>query len=388
MITKITQKLLTSKRNRPGTKCNVRKGIVIHYTGNTSRGATALANRNYFNNTNTYASTHFLVDDKQIIQAIPLNEVAWSVGAKSYTSIGKKLFHNGLQPNYTTVSIEMCVNGDSTYNEVVENTVWLVVYLLKQFNLTINDIYRHYDITGKSCPLFYLKQSDWNNFLSKVKDALGDVKRNEAIKLDKAIIKTIKTIQTLNIRKGPSGEYDVIKTVPIGTELQVYENLKGWYNVGNGWVNGDSKYSKEIASSNEDHMSTTSPLVNLVSSKGRVKVNSSLNIRQQPNTTSKIVGLYTNNTEITLLEEKGNWYRTDKGWVFGDYVERIDERRFGVLVNNANIRKSDGSIITTGKQGEECIIFPGTIKVKGIELVPVKYKDIKGYIQQGSVKLK
>ena len=59
-----------------------------------------------------------------------------------------------------------------------------------------------------------------------------------------------------------------------------------------------------------------------------------------------------------------------------------------MLVNNANIRKSDGSIITTGKQGEECIIFPGTIKVKGIELVPVKYKDIKGYIQQGSVKFK
>ena len=65
MITKITQDLLTSKRNRPGTKCEIRKGIVIHYTANTSKGANAKRNRDYFNTTTTYASTQFIECKRQ-----------------------------------------------------------------------------------------------------------------------------------------------------------------------------------------------------------------------------------------------------------------------------------------------------------------------------------
>ena len=342
MVTTITQNLLTN-HNRPRIKCAVRKGIVIHYTGNTGRGATALANRNYFQNTDRDASTQFLVDDVSIIQAIPTWEAAWSVGATSYTSIGKKLFHNGKQPNFTTVSIEMCVNGDSTYDKVVENTVWLTVYLMKSLNLGINDIYRHFDITGKSCPLFYLTDKDWANFLAKVKDAWEDTKRGEAIVLDKAVIKTVKCTQMLNIRKGPAATYDVIKSVPVGSQLNVYEELKGWYRVDGGWVNASKDYSVDIALNidNDDETVKVSPTVDLTYASGKVNVLTTLNIREQPNTNSKVVGSYGNGTIVPLVQDKGTWYKTDKGWVCSKYIERLDERVMGILVNNANIRRDD-----------------------------------------------
>ncbi len=53
---------------------------VIHYTGN--KGDTAIANANYFKNSNTRsAGAHFFVDRKgTIVQSVPLNRVAWSVG--------------------------------------------------------------------------------------------------------------------------------------------------------------------------------------------------------------------------------------------------------------------------------------------------------------------
>ena len=390
MVTTITQMLLTSKINRPRVKCSVRKGIVIHYTGNTGNNADAIANRNYFERTTTYASTQFLVDDKRIIQAIPTWEAAWSVGATSYTPIGKKLFNGHQQPNYTTVSIEMCVNSNSVYDKVVENTVWLVVHLMKQLNLGINDIYRHYDITGKSCPLFYLKQKDWDNFLSKVKDAWNDTKRGENIVLDKIVMKSVTLIQNMNLRTGPNSTYSVVKSIPSGTAINVYEELNGWYRVDGGWINADKKYSKDSAVSitDDDYMSKVSPIVNLSSAKGKVVVNGTLNIRTNPNTQSAIIGSYKNDTVVKLLQENGGWYKTDRGWVFGKYITRIDERHIGYLINDANIRDKDLKVLATGKKGDTIIVFPGELNVNGIKIVPVKYDNIKGYVQKESLKLK
>lgn len=394
MVTTITEDLLTSKVNRPRTKCAVRKAIIIHYTGNSNKGANAKKNRDYFNNTSTYASTHFLVDDKQIIQAVPIWEAAWSVGAKSYMPIGKKMFHNGKEPNYTTVSIEMCNNSDADHNLVVENTVWLTVHLMKQLNLTVNDIYRHYDITGKNCPAFYVKDKDWQNFLSKVRDAWNDTKRGEKIVLDTIVLKTVKTITNdLNVRKGPDGAYEVVKKLPLGTTVKVYETLKGWYRIDGGWINADSKYTKDVAVSVDDdeHTINSSPTIDLTYAKGRVKVSGTLNIRKGilgVDRDTSIVGSYTNGQIVDLIQERGNWYKTKDGWVSGQYIERIDERYSAVLTKDANIRDNNLKVLCTGKTGEECIVYPGSLTVDGVKIIPVRYKDTKGYVQEGSFKLK
>ena len=59
------------------------KYIVIHYTAND--GDTAVGNGNYFKNNVVKASAHYFVDDTKIIQSVPDDYVAWSVGGKKYT---------------------------------------------------------------------------------------------------------------------------------------------------------------------------------------------------------------------------------------------------------------------------------------------------------------
>lgn len=139
--------------SRPQTKLEKVNGIVIHYVGNP--GTTADANRNYFNelgNTHTtYASSHFVVGlEGEVIQCIPLKEIAYASNDR----------------NNDTISIEVChpdATGkfnDQTYDSLVELVAWLVT----KYNLSRDDIIRHYDVTGKLCPLYYVEHEDaWEN---------------------------------------------------------------------------------------------------------------------------------------------------------------------------------------------------------------------------------
>jgi len=161
--------MLLTNHNRPGEKIIKLKGIVIHWTANTNKGANALANRNYFNTTDRNASAHYIIDDKNIIRCIPDDEIAYHVGASNYTAIGNQIREDGYTPNYFLIGIEMCVNSDADWSKVYQNTVELAAFLLKKHNLTIDDMYRHYDITGKDCPKMMIAQKEWDLFKNRVK---------------------------------------------------------------------------------------------------------------------------------------------------------------------------------------------------------------------------
>lgn len=155
----ITVELIQSNEySRPGTALKKINGVVIHYVGNP--GTTAQENRDYFNNLasthTTSASAHFVVGlDGEIIQCVPLTEIA-------YCSSGR---------NVDTVSIEVChpdASGkfsDVTMKSVVKLTAWLC----EEFGLTTDDVIRHYDVTGKLCPLYYVEHQDaWKDLLGQV----------------------------------------------------------------------------------------------------------------------------------------------------------------------------------------------------------------------------
>lgn len=169
------KRLLLTNMNRPKKKLKKLKGIVVHWTANEDTGADALANRNYFNKTNRPASAHYIVDDHQIIQCIPDDEVAYHVGARNYRTDGVKILESPYGPNYFLIGIEMCVNRDGVWSKTYQNTIELIVYLLKKYSLTVNDLYRHYDITGKSCPKMMLAEKDWDNFRNDVKSSFENV---------------------------------------------------------------------------------------------------------------------------------------------------------------------------------------------------------------------
>ena len=151
----IDQQLLTvNEYSRPGTKLEKVKGVVIHYTGNP--GTTAMQNRNYFEGLaekkDTKASSHFIIGlSGEIIQCVPLEEVAYASNER----------------NWDTISIECCINNDAgkftekTYDALVHLTAWLV----GEYDLKIEDILRHYDVTGKECPKYFVEhESAWEDF--------------------------------------------------------------------------------------------------------------------------------------------------------------------------------------------------------------------------------
>ena len=140
--------------SRRGERLEDIQSIVIHYVGNP--GTTAQQNRNYYAAPQSEVSSHFLVGlEGEVIQCIPLDE-------KSSASNHR---------NRDTISIEVC-HPDSTgefsavtYDALVELTAWL----LEATGLDPEDVIRHYDITGKECPRFYVIHEDcWQVFLDDV----------------------------------------------------------------------------------------------------------------------------------------------------------------------------------------------------------------------------
>ena len=136
------QLIQTNGSARRGKKLEEVKNIVIHYVANP--GTTAKQNRDYFNNDDTKVSAHFVVGlEGEVIQCIPLDEISSATNDR----------------NVDTVSIEVCHPdesgkfADATYESVVKLTAWLC----KKYNLTQNDVIRHYDVTGKDCPKYYVE---------------------------------------------------------------------------------------------------------------------------------------------------------------------------------------------------------------------------------------
>ncbi|MGG1660825.1 N-acetylmuramoyl-L-alanine amidase [Brevibacillus sp. NRS-1366] len=150
---KITDLLLTNVKSRPRTRITP-KGVVIHWTANERKGANAVANRNYFNNPTTEASTHYIVDDSQIIRCLPENEMGYHVGAKTYKQTA--LTRLSAYPNNCTIGIEMCVNADGSFQSMYQQTVELTADILKRYGWGKEHLWRHYDITGKNCPAFFV----------------------------------------------------------------------------------------------------------------------------------------------------------------------------------------------------------------------------------------
>ena len=141
--------LTPNKYSRPQIPLKEVKKIAVHYVGNP--GSTAKNNRDYFENLkNThsrYVSAHFVIGlSGEVIQCIPLSEISYCTN----------------QANSYSVSIECC-HPDETgkFNrETEESLIELCAYLCGKFGLSESDIIRHYDVTGKACPLWYVSHPE------------------------------------------------------------------------------------------------------------------------------------------------------------------------------------------------------------------------------------
>lgn len=194
----ITEMLLTNKNARPGTKITPR-GLVIHWTANEGKGANAVANRNYFNKSTTEASAHYCVDDKQIVRCLPENELGYHVGAKSYKPDALKMLSS--YPNNCTIGIEMCVNSEGDFQVMYRRTVELAADILKRYKWGVDKLWRHFDITGKNCPAYFVGDDfarrftgltagqAWEKFKVDVQKTLAPNPKPEQISVEKPVDK-------------------------------------------------------------------------------------------------------------------------------------------------------------------------------------------------------
>lgn len=153
--------------SRPGTPLKEVKGVVVHYTANP--GSTAKNNRDYFqglkDSHETKVSSHFVVGiDGEIVQCVPSAEIAYASNSR----------------NEDTISIECChvdetgEFSEATYISLVRLTGWLCY----RFNLTKEDVIRHYDVTGKICPKYYVEHPDeWEKFKDDVAKQIKEVEK-------------------------------------------------------------------------------------------------------------------------------------------------------------------------------------------------------------------
>ena len=150
--------LTVNEYSRPGIPLEQINGIVIHYTANP--GSTAQNNRDYFNGLKdsheTKVSSHFVVGIQgEIIQCIPSSEIAYASNSRNADTLSIECCHTDETGKFT----------EATYTSLVRLTGWLCY----RFNLTSEDVIRHYDVTGKICPKYYVDHPEaWEQFKADV----------------------------------------------------------------------------------------------------------------------------------------------------------------------------------------------------------------------------
>lgn len=156
--------LTPNEYSRPGKELKEVNAIVVHYVGNP--GTTAAQNRSYFENLKdthaTSASSHYIIGmEGEIIQCVPLNEISYASNNRNKDTIAIECCHPDETGQFTT----------ATYKSLVK----LVAALCRTYDLNPETgIIRHYDVTGKYCPLYYVNHEDeWYGFKLDVKAELA-----------------------------------------------------------------------------------------------------------------------------------------------------------------------------------------------------------------------
>lgn len=146
--------------------------LVYHYTGNDGdRGAN---NARYYRDNTVGASAHYFVDDDSVTRSVDDLLIAWAVGGKKWADCAKtgggKLY--GVITNTNSISIEMCDtrrDGKLMATEAtLERAAALGRELMEKYHIPIERVARHFDVTGKHCPAYFMEETAWAEFKKRL----------------------------------------------------------------------------------------------------------------------------------------------------------------------------------------------------------------------------
>jgi hypothetical protein len=142
--------------NRPGTLLRA-EWVTVHNTANRGTGANAEMHRRYLLGDDARSrevSWHFTVDDTEVIQHIPVDEIAWHAGARA---------------NESSIAVEICEHAGIDQEAADSRAALLVALLLAEQSIPLSHVRTHKSWTGKECPRVLLQTpGGWERFLARV----------------------------------------------------------------------------------------------------------------------------------------------------------------------------------------------------------------------------
>lgn len=202
--------------------------IVVHYFGSLG---TAKAVADYFANDFRGASAHYSVDENpEVYQSVNDDDIAWHCGTSG------KYVHQTCR-NHNSLGIEMrpkkrnpkslgASDKDWYFDEAtLANTAELVKQKMLEYNVPIDRVIRHYDVTGKICPNpFVVHPEQWIAFKERLKEFVVQV-----------------TATSLTIRSGPGTQYGIKGTIRDKGRYTIVEVQGKWGRLksGAGWIHLD-----------------------------------------------------------------------------------------------------------------------------------------------------
>ena len=206
--------------------------VVVH---NTANDATAQNEVKYMISNNNQVSFHFAVDDKEVVQGLPLDRNAWACGDGA----------NG-KGNRKGIQIEICYSksGGVRFENAEKNAAKFIAQLLKERGWGVDKVKKHQDFSNKYCPHRTLDKG-WASFVNMVKDYLNELNKPTQVNQTKTFLVEI-ICNELNIRQQADFNSKVVGTVKRGEVFTIVEEKNGLGKLksGVGYISMNTKYVK------------------------------------------------------------------------------------------------------------------------------------------------
>ena len=258
--------------------------IVVH---NTANDASANNEIKYMITNSNETSFHFAVDDKEVVQGIPLNRNAWH----AEDGHGKG--------NMQGIAIEICYSksGGDRFIKAEKNAAKFIAQLLKEKGWGIDKVTKHQDYSGKYCPHRTLDMG-WERFLNMIRAELGQAQVNTSTSSKEPNYTGKITYQSYDNKKGKwlpevdshhTSEYagnlgnnmGGLRAKPTYGEIKIQAHVigKGWL----GWVSSKnySKNNKTNGNSYAGLYGKNIDMVRIKSTKGYVDYRAYDNVKNK-----------------------------------------------------------------------------------------------------------
>lgn len=263
--------------------------IVVH---NTANDASAQNEVKYMISNNNQVSFHFAVDDKEIVQGLPLDRNAWACGDGA----------NG-KGNRKGIQIEICYSksGGARFENAEKNAAKFIAQLLKERGWGADRVKKHQDFSNKYCPHRTLDKG-WASFVNMVKDYLNELNKpvqstqSSSISVgDKVKVKTTATHYATGQSMASFVKGSTYEVTRIDGNKLLLSDIVSWV-----W-----DYDVDKVGSTTQSNSDNSFLVEIICDE--------LNIRQQADFNSKVVGTVKRGDVFTIVEESNGLGKLKSG---------------------------------------------------------------------------